>query len=301
MTVRASGTAVMHAAGVAGDLGDRGVGQADAVAAVAGGHDAPDVAALQTVVRQQPVKQVAGQRIVIDALVARPDASNRRLGASTRTTLIVRDPASIPAQIIGLLRCRAVSTSASSRVRSVGTSASVTGGTSISTTGRPSSMLIICIGITSPSKAQWLAPGMREITTASASQCGRVPAHPPRPIGRRPDHRIGQRHPRQRLHRRQVLGNLIERVAEHEIAAAQPPAALLQQVHHPQIGHRIDPEDADGVGAPARPCPRLRAARTSASRSVEHGDGLLPIGAEVDRQHLGDEHLQGRQRAASAR
>ena len=36
----------------------------------------------------------------------------------------------------------------------------------------------------------------------------------------------------------------VQRVAEHEVRATQPPAALFQQVHRAQVGDGIDPKDA---------------------------------------------------------
>ena len=126
--------------------------------------------------------------------------------------------------------------------------ASVTGGTSISTTGTLNSPRITSPMI-APSMAQWLAPGMREIDHAPRRRSGGNPRQI-RLARSTAEPTIGsaRRHPRQGLQRRQVGGDCVQRVAEHVVGAADPAANVFQQVHHPQIGHRIHPKHADGIG-----------------------------------------------------
>ena len=66
------GHAAAHAPGLAGDFGDRGIGRADQLAAVAGGHDHADLAvASRPRFAQQPVEERLGQRVLLDALIDR--------------------------------------------------------------------------------------------------------------------------------------------------------------------------------------------------------------------------------------
>ena len=50
--------------------------------------------------RNSRSKSALGQRILLDALIHHAAATTSRLPASSSTTLVVLDPASIPAQII---------------------------------------------------------------------------------------------------------------------------------------------------------------------------------------------------------
>ncbi len=123
---------------------------------------------------------------------------------------------------------------------------------------------------TAPSRAQWLAPGIREMTTASAPNAAHVAADPLGPIGRRADHRIGQRHPRQRLHRRQVLGNRIQRVAEQVIGAADPAAASSSRFITRRSATGIDPEDPRPRPRGSTPIARADAPPRLGQQLVEH-------------------------------
>ena len=137
MMVRASGTRwrTPQAWQVISVIG--GVGRADQLSAVAGGHHRAEVAAPQPLLVQEPLQELQRQAVLVDALIDharghRPepigvhqhDLHGPRSGIDSCTNH-------------GRVRSLTVSTSASNRVRSAGSKASVMGGTSISNTGTP--------------------------------------------------------------------------------------------------------------------------------------------------------------------
>jgi hypothetical protein len=128
---------MVNAHGVAGDLGDRPVGKADDVAAIAGGgarvHPLGDNAALG----QQSLVELPSQPILLHALVGGPGGEYRPALPIEQHDLD-RSRAGIDSARDHARILRAASTSACSRVRSPASTASVMEGTSISITGRPS-------------------------------------------------------------------------------------------------------------------------------------------------------------------
>ena len=79
MMVRTSGRQVMHALGVAGDLGDGRVGKPHGVAAVAGGDDGADRGAVQLRVPAGAFEQLGRQALLFHALIGEAGADDARL------------------------------------------------------------------------------------------------------------------------------------------------------------------------------------------------------------------------------
>ena len=75
---------LVHAARMAGDFGDGGVGKTDGVAAVAGGHHAGNLRPLQPGVLQQLFKKFRRQPLLFHALVGQ--AGGQHAPARRRTT-----------------------------------------------------------------------------------------------------------------------------------------------------------------------------------------------------------------------
>ena len=136
---------------------------------------------------------------------------------------------------------------------------------------------------------------MRETMTASAPSAADLAADVGGPLRRRADHGIGQRHAGQCFHRRQVFGNRVQGMAKEKLAAAEPPAGFFQQVHRAEIGHGVHPIDADRTGRQDAAA-ALDAAADFGHKVCEHADRFGLIGTEMDGEHLGNEHFQGRQR-----
>ena len=116
-------------------------------------------------------------------------------------------------------------------------------------------------------------------------------------VQRGADHGVGQGGAGQRLQRRQVFGDQVQRVREHVVRAAIRP---------PQSSSRfMARRSATGLTQKTRTAssartdwPRSKALLDFGQQLGQHADGLLAIGAEVDGEHLGDEHFQGGQRRA---
>jgi len=85
-------------------------------------------------------------------------------------------------------------------------------------------------------------------------------------------------------------------VAEQVIRPAHPPADLFQQVHHAEIGHRVDPKHLGRIGRQYADA-GLHAATDLLQQLGQHAQGLIMVRAEMDRKRLGDQHLERRQGA----
>ena len=78
------------------------------------------------------------------------------------------------------------------------------------------------------------------------------------------------------------------------VSPADACPTLLQEIHHSQICHWIDPEHARRVRITV-PQTSLYACLDQINKAPEHGSGFIQVRTEVDGQHLCDQHLQGRQ------
>ena len=227
---------------LAGDLGHRGVGRADQLAAVAGGDHAAKLAraAARALPEAGPgARRPGGPGRSPDRPRGRP--ATLRRAASSRTIFNVRDrhrclQKSSPLPLLDGFD-QGLQARPQRRLQGVGNGRDLDfhaparriAGGRLGRSGRP------------PGRSGWRRESARS-TTASAPNRRTSAADPPGAVGRRADHRIGQRHPRQGFHRRQVLGDRVQGMAEEVLGAADPAAGVFQQVHHPQVGHRIDPE-----------------------------------------------------------
>ena len=89
-------------------------------------------------------------------------------------------------------------------------------------------------------------------------------------------------------------------MGEKIFGAANPAAAIFQEIHHLQIRHRIDPKNPDGLGV-ENPLAGPDASFYLVEQFSEHFDCLLLIGTKMDSQHFGNEHLKRRDRTRIGR
>ena len=92
---------VVDALGVAGDLGNGRVGKPHCVAAIAGGDDGADRRPVQLRVPAGAFEQLRRQPLLFHALIGEAGADDAGLFGIEQHHFGARDPASMPAQIIG--------------------------------------------------------------------------------------------------------------------------------------------------------------------------------------------------------
>ena len=238
ITVRASG-ASCRTPRRAGDLGDGGIGEAQQVPAIPRGDRSRDRRARQPGLVQRGAQQIQGQLLLGDALVAGMGGHDALLlvvpkdqfeGARTR----------VDAGGNHSLRARTVSTRASRRERRLGSKGSDTGGTSISSTGMSS----FCCATTPIIRLRTRSGWRREFSRSRSPRLHSVGVRADA-LSRSPrDPTIGsaRAHAREGLERARSLGDPIPRVAKQVLGSAEAPAAVLEQVHGPEIRHRVHPE-----------------------------------------------------------
>ena len=217
----------------------------------------------QPLLAEQSVQQIEREVVVVDALVHHAQATGASRSASNSTIFSVRDPASIPAQIMTIIPHRFHQCLQSRSQRRL---QGITERRYFYFYDGHAALPLDDLAEQLAFQAAMAVPEIRETTTASAPN-RRTSAAIRALIDRRADHRIGNRDAGVRLHRRQVRGNRVQDGTEEILRAAHPPAGLFQQVHHSQIGHRINPENPRRrpSSTPSPACTRLR---TSASNSV---------------------------------